>query len=106
MASEKTVFPSISLDFLGIHIDTILLQFQLPEAKVEKAKLSIILLLHQKKVSLKEFQSLLGLLAFASCIMPVGRIFLRRLSLATSGLKSPFSHISLTLDLKDDLLIW
>lgn len=38
--------------------------------------------------------------------MPVGRIFSRRMALATSGLKSPFSHIRVTADIKADLLVW
>lgn len=38
--------------------------------------------------------------------MPVGRIFSKRLYLPTSGLKSPFPHIHLTVSLKDDLVVW
>lgn len=34
------------------------------------------------------------------------RIFSRRIYIAISGLKSPFSHIRLTTDLKEDMLIW
>lgn len=38
--------------------------------------------------------------------MPMGRIFSRRLLLETSGLKSLFSHILMSYNLKEDLLVW
>lgn len=60
--------------------------------------------IRQKKVLLGEMQSLLGLLAYACKVMPVGHIFSRRLYLSTAGYKSPFSHLCLTADLKEDLL--
>lgn len=106
LAREKTIFPSVSLEFLGISIDTVALEFRLPDAKISRLKSCISILLRRRKVLLRELQSLLGLLAFASRVMPVGRIFSRRLSMATAGLKSPFSHIRLSRDLKEDLSIW
>lgn len=90
MAEEKTIFPSSSLKFLRIHINTVLSEFYLPMEKITKAKLLIYFLIRRKKVLLKELQSLLGVFAFA-WIMPVGRIF---------------SHIQLNNSLKADVLIW
>lgn len=103
---EKTTFPSPIIEFLGIKINTQLFQFELPALKIYRLQSFISFFLRRKKILLKELQSFLGLLAFATRIMPMGRIFSRRLSLAMSGLKSPFSHIRLTCALKDDLLVW
>lgn len=83
-------------------MDTEAMEFSLPMAKVARMRNLIALFLRRRKVLLKEMQSLLGLLAFACKIMPVGRIFSQRLYLATS----PFAHIHLTKALKDDLVVW
>lgn len=106
LAAEKTCYPATSMEFLGILIDTEVEEFSLPQAKVDKMRNLIAVFLRRRKVLLKEMQSLLGLLAFAGKIMPVGRIFSRRLYMATAGLKSPFAHIRLTASLKDDLVVW
>lgn len=106
LAGEKTCLPTTQMEFLGIHMDTEAMEFSLPLAKVARMRNLIALFLRRRKVRLKEMQSLRGLLAFACKIMPIGRIFSRRLYLATSGLKSPFAHIRLTKALKDDLVVW
>lgn len=103
---EKTVFPSPIIEFLGISFDTLLFQYQLPMLKISKLQSLIVFFLRRKKVLLKELHSFLGLLAFGSRIMLEGRIFSRRMSLATSTFKPPFSYICLTSDIKDDLLVW
>lgn len=100
MAKEKTIWPSTCLEFLGIVIDTNLMEFRLPDSKVEKLRTLLLSLIRKKKVCLREMQSLLGLLAFAT------RIFSRRLYISISGLKSPFSHIRLFHDMKEDLIVW
>lgn len=51
-------------------------------------------------------QSLLGLLVFTSRVIPMGRVFTRRLFSSTCGLKSPYAHIRLTSSIKEDLKIW
>lgn len=51
-------------------------------------------------------QSLLGLLAFAGRVIAIGRVFSRRLYMATKGLGSPYTHVRPTRCLKDDLSIW
>lgn len=51
-------------------------------------------------------QALLGLLAFATRLLPMGRMAGRRLYMSIMGLKSLHSHIRITTDLKDDTLIW
>lgn len=54
----------------------------------------------------RELQSLLGLLVFSSRVIPMGRVFCKRLYRSTCGISSPHSHIRLTENLKADLSIW
>lgn len=80
--------------------------FRLPIDKVLRLHFLLAKMLVAKKVLLKEMQSLLGLLVFASKVIPMGHVFSCRLYMSTMGLTSPFSHIRLTKSLKDDLSIW
>lgn len=107
LALEKTAWPSTCLEFLGITIDSKLMDFRLPEEKVSKLRALLLVVIRKKKMCLKELQFLLGLLAFASRVMPIGKVFSRRLYLAISGFKSPFSHVRITQDMREDLsAVW
>ncbi|KAM4652049.1 uncharacterized protein O3C94_014384 [Discoglossus pictus] len=59
-----------------------------------------------KKVTLRVMQSLLGKLNFACRIIPMGRIFSRRLSLVTGGGCLPHHHLRVSAEHKEDLRIW
>ncbi|XP_069590448.1 uncharacterized protein [Ranitomeya imitator] len=106
LAAEKTVGPVTSLSFLGIEIDTVAMECRLPEDKLVNMRLEVKRVGSLKKVTLREVQSLLGKLNFACRIMPMGRVFCRRLSLATIGIRAPNHFIRLRRDLKDDLKVW
>lgn len=77
--SEKTQAPSTCIVIYGIEIDSRKMVARLPEEKIEK----IVGLLGEfkvkKKVTLRELQSLIGLLNFACSVIVPGRAFLRRL---------------------------
>ena len=87
MAPEKTEGPSPFLTFAGIELDCSMNEARLPQEKVEKCLLAIHSLLGRKKVTLKELQSLIGLLNFACSVVTPGRVFLRRLVNLTIGIK-------------------
>ena len=106
MAEEKTVGPAHVLTFAGIELDCLKHEARLPREKVEKCPEVIIQFLSRKKVTLKELQSLIGLLNFACSIIKPGRVFLRRLINLTIGVIRPTYFIRLTLDVKKDLRIW
>ena len=72
MAPDKTVGPSTSLSFAGIELDTIKMEARLPLDKLEKATNLISEFLQHKKVTLKEVQSLCGLLNFACAVVSPG----------------------------------
>ncbi|KAE8597602.1 hypothetical protein XENTR_v10016529 [Xenopus tropicalis] len=59
-----------------------------------------------RKVTLKQLQSLLGKLNFACRIIPMGRVFSRRLPLATAGVRQPHHFIRLNQGHKSDLTVW
>lgn len=106
LSAEKTEGPTTILSFLGIEIDSVRLVFRLPEDKLKKLIDVVDGFCAVRKVTLRQMQSLLGLLVFACRIMPMGRVFSRRLSLATRGIARPEHRIRLTRPLKLDLGIW
>ncbi|XP_040289238.1 uncharacterized protein LOC121002007 isoform X1 [Bufo bufo] len=106
ISAEKTEGPVTRLSFLGIEIDSVAMVFRLPQDKLVGLKALIEGFLVVRKVTLKQLQSLLGLLCFACRVMPMGRVFSRRLSLATRGVVSPQHRIRLTKSLKADLKVW
>ena len=79
MAPEKTISPSSVLCLVGIELDTDKMEARLPEEKLRKCVTLIYEFLKREKVSLKEMQSLIGLLNFTCSVVIPGRTFLRRL---------------------------
>ena len=106
MAPEKTVGPENVLAFAGIELDTLRMEARLPRDKTEKCKTLVSTFLRRKKVTLREIQSLVGLLNFACSVVVPGRAFLRRLIDLTRGVKSPHHFIRLNKSSKADLVLW
>ncbi|CAJ0933156.1 unnamed protein product [Ranitomeya imitator] len=106
LAADKTVGPVTTLSFLGIEIDTVAMECRLPDDKLVAFREEVRKACTWRKITLHDLQSLLGKLNFACRIMPMGRAFCRRLSLATVGVKSPLHFIRLTKELKQDLKVW
>jgi hypothetical protein len=65
LVEDKTVFPTEILTFLGVEIDTIAMELRLPQNKLVEIKNRILSLLNRKKETLKNIQSLIGVLNFA-----------------------------------------
>jgi len=106
IAPEKTFGPATTLSFAGIELDTIRSEARLPQDKIEKCTALISDFLRRKKVSLKEIQSLTGLLNFACSVVKPGRAFLRRLIDLSIGLRSVHHFIRITREVKQDLQLW
>ena len=104
--SEKTQSPSTCITIYGIEIDSTKMVARLPEDKI----LKITSLLHdfkkRRKVTLRELQSLLGLLNFACSVIVPGRAFLRRLFDLIVGHTCPNFRITLNSEARDDLKAW
>ena len=76
---KKNVFPTTKLTFLGVELDSELMEVRLPKDKLEKLKTILSSFLHTKKVTLIELQSLIGFLNFAYAVVSPGHAFLRRI---------------------------
>ena len=106
IAPEKTVGPASVLSFAGIELDSNRMEARLPTDKVAKCTQLIGNFLKRKRVSLKELQSLIGLLNFACSVVKPGRAFLRRLIDLTIGIKCAHFSIRLSRESKKDLRVW
>ena len=106
IAPNKTCGPSTTLTFAGIELDSIRSEARLPRDKITKCVDIITDFLQGKKVQLKELQSLLGLLNFATTVVTPGIAFLRRLYDLTQGVKRPSHFIRLRSEVKADLCVW
>ncbi|KAM4808264.1 adhesion G-protein coupled receptor V1 [Rhinophrynus dorsalis] len=106
LAREKTEGPTTCLCFLGIELDSVSMECRLPSDKLSALLGEVLACRRARKVSLWALQSLLGKLNFASRIIPMGRVFSRRLSQASGGALRSHHHIRLTLPLREDLRVW
>jgi hypothetical protein len=94
-----------TVSFLGIELDTVLMEARLPQEKYEKATTLVAETLHRSSVKYSELESLVGFLAFASKVVRSSRPFLREMYTALS--RTPRTHhIRITGDLKKDLAWW
>lgn len=103
---SKTQPPSTKIIIYGIEIDSEIMQARLPIDKVEKTRLALEKMFHKKSTTLKDLQSLIGLLNFSCSVVVPGRAFLRRLIDLTCGLSEPNSKIQLSDESKADINTW
>ena len=79
LAADKSMGPTMCLTFLGIELDTSLMQIRLPAAKLAKLIELVEWWLGRSAGTKKELQSLAGHLQHACRVVRPGRCFLRRL---------------------------
>lgn len=103
---SKTVLPTTTLTFLGLELDTVKFEIRLPQDKLVSLREKVLKLKSQTSATLKQLQSLIGMLNFACKVMPPGRTFLRRLIDLTVGLIKPYHHRRLNSEAKADLNAW
>lgn len=106
MAPEKNEGPATTIAFTGIKLDSVKMEARLPKEKIAKCCELISVFLQRKKVTLREIQSLTGLLNFACAVVIPGRAFLHRLIDLTIGIKAPHHKIKLSKEVKEDLKVW
>ena len=87
-AEDKIVLPVKTLTFLGILCDTVAMELRLTCEKLTELRQRIKLLLGCKNTTLREIQSIHGLLNLAYQVVVLGRAFCRRLIDATCKVKS------------------
>ena len=106
IAPYETLGPSTTLSFAGIELDSVSLETLLPKDKVDKCLSTISSFIARKKVTLRDIQSLKGMLNFACAVVVPGRAFWRRLIDLTLGLKSPTHFVRITHEVRSDLSVW
>ena len=103
---EKTYQPSTLITIYGIEVDSVALQCRLPEPKLVKIKAQLEFAKNRKKFTLRDLQSLIGLLNYACLVVVPGRAFLRRLIDLTCGISCPSHYIRLNREVRADLHMW
>lgn len=105
-APGKVVGPVTCLEFLGIILDTVLLEARLPADKIARIKDLISLFQHKKKCTKRELLSLIGVFSFAARIILPGRAFLSHMIELSKTVKSLDHFIYLNKTFHADLAIW
>ena len=103
IASNKTVGPTLLLPFLGYMIDTVELMILIPLEKNDKLKNLLQPLLCLHKITLKELESVTGLMSFCAKAIPYARAFLRRFFDLMANGKKPYHKIKLNSEVKEDV---
>ena len=106
IAHEKTEGPFTTLQFAGITLDTINMEARLPDERLQKCNAQLLAMHKRHKTTLKELQSLIGLLNFTCSVVLPGPAFLRRLIDLTKGVSLPHHRIRITEACRRDLQVW
>lgn len=106
LAEDKTVEPVEILTFLGIDFDTLKMELRLPSDKLNELKQTLEFFIQTEKVTLRQLQSLIGMLNFACQAVVPGRAFCRRLIDATCNIQKPHYRIRVTNAMREDLQVW
>ena len=106
LAEEKTAGPTQVMTFLGIELDTLLMESRLPHDKLMSCQQIISCSLGKRSLLLRSLQSIIGVLNFACSVVVPGRAFLRRLIQLLVGKHHPRRHIRLSRGSKLDLQMW
>lgn len=110
MAPDKIEGPTQCLIFLGIQIDSISLMASLPQERMDEIHRLMVDWKSKEKSSIRDLQSLSGLLNFACACVAPGRIYTRRIIDQTTKLirlkKDPRVDCKLDNEVKLDILWW
>ena len=106
IAEEKSVEPCTKMVFLGLEIDSECMQIRIPLHKVDQLRDLISVVIQRHKITLKEFQSLVGKLSFFTKAIRSSRAFLRRCFDAMIGIKKPYHKLRITAAIRLDLSTW
>lgn len=106
LAADKTVLPTQVIEFVGITRDVRQKETQLPRDKVEKCLNILYQYQNKKACTLKEIQSLVGVLNYACSVILPGRAFLRRFIQLTMKVSENQKFVSINKECKDDMAMW
>ena len=106
LAPGKTFTPSTQLEFMGILLDSSLMEARLPDDKLTRLRSLVSAWQSKTSCRLHDLQSLIGSLHFACKVVAPGRPFLRRMISLTRGSSNPRSFIRLNKEFHKDLDMW
>jgi hypothetical protein len=106
LAEDKLEGPATQLEYLGILLDTDLLEARLPREKLTELKSSLTTWIQQLSCTKRELLSLIGTLGFAAKIVPAGRTFFCRLIDLSSTAQRLDDEITLDHSARLDLAWW
>ena len=104
LAPHKITAPATDTIFLGIKIDTLKQEIQLPKEKITQYSNDIKEALPKSGITLKNLQEIVGKLSFATAAVP-GRVYLGRLFRIFKGAANK-KIIKLDKNAKKDLNMW
>ena len=91
------------LGYLGIILDTVIMQARLPEETIVGITGFIQTILNKRSCTRKELEQLLGHLNFASRVILPGRAFVTYLYRFMSSVKEAYHYVHLNKECKTDL---
>lgn len=106
LSAEKTQGPVTAVEFLGITLDSELMQASLPLEKLVRIRAVIKHASVAASVSKRELLSLLGHLTFAMRIIPQGRSFVSRLLDLSKTASALHDRVALDDGCRSDLRFW
>ena len=110
LAVENTIGPSCVITFLGLEIDTLERVIKILPPKLPEVQQKLIETLNKKKITLKDLQSLTGLLNVCARTharaIPAVKAFNRRFFEAMQGVCKPNHFIRFSVGMKDDIRMW
>jgi hypothetical protein len=110
MAPDKVEGPAQTLVFLGIELDALKLEARLPAARLAQLHSLMVEWQSFTRASIKQLQSLAGLLNFAAACVAPGRVYTRRIIALTTQLLSlrcgPHAPCALTPAVQADIAWW
>lgn len=106
IAWEKIVGPSQTITFLGIEIDSQLMQIRLPYDKVVAYKILLKEYIDRRRASMRQLQRLAGIISFASTVVQSGRPYQQRVFDLLRSVRRPHHKVRLDVDLQNDIAWW
>ena len=104
---DKLVHPATTVTYLGIEIDSVEMEFRLPEGKLSKLMELLDLVLKRKRISKKELESLGGSLSHCAHVVRGGKVFCKGVySLYKILVQSNRKFINIPDWVRSDLLWW
>jgi hypothetical protein len=106
LSEPKTVGPTCCLEYLGLTLDSQLMQLRLPLDKLVRIRAMLDRFLNIDKCKKRDILSLLGHLNFASSVIKPGRSFISRLIQASKSVSKLHYFVYLNKEAKRDIIMW